>query len=61
MIIKPDWSKIFTQAFRTAEHQEKLNDMFRGKQETKVTRADIEYMVVRSCSLLMQELEKKNG
>ena len=54
--INIDWSLIFTNTFRDGRMQEVMDDMFKGRNTTRVTPEELEYMVIRMCTMMMNKL-----
>ena len=55
-----DWSLMFTEGFRGKSSQKILDEIFNGQQEVLATRDQIEQLVVKICSKLMEEVFDKN-
>lgn len=45
-----DWRKIFTDAFRTKRFQDVLNKSFKNKDKIEITRDELEYLIINTCS-----------
>ncbi|MBW2970793.1 hypothetical protein KY320_01385 [Candidatus Woesearchaeota archaeon] len=53
-----DWRKIFTNAWHTETIQEQINILFDGQKRLKVSREQLEQMVVQCCAMVMEINEK---